>query len=88
MSQQDERIAAVQAASVALGDPADYFETTEVKGKAETAEGIVGAFGGTKPAEQRSTTSQVFARDLIAVAEWIAGGADDDTDDDDTEQED
>lgn len=75
MSQQDERIAAVQAASVALGDPADYFETHETTGKPETAEGIVGAFGGTKPAEQTSVTSQVFARDLLAVAEWIAAGS-------------
>lgn len=70
-----DRIAAVQAASVALGDPSDYFETTETKGKAETAEGIVGAFGGTKPAEQTVTTTQVFARDLIAVAEWIVAGS-------------
>lgn len=70
-----ERIAAVNAASDALGDPADFFESTETTGRAETAEGIVGAFGGTKPAEQRSTTTQVFARDLLAVAEWIAAGS-------------
>ena len=75
MSQEiAKRIAAVNAASDALGDPADFFETHETTGKPETAEGLAGAFGGTKPAGKTSTTTQVFARDLLAVAEWIAAG--------------
>ena len=77
MSQEiAKRIAAVNAASDALGDPADFFETHETTGKPETAEGLAGAFGKTNPSGTTSETRQVFARDLIAVAEWIVSAAD------------
>lgn len=75
MSTQAERATAISHASEALGDPADFFETHTVKGKPATAPGIAGAFGRTVEAEQEEKTSQVFARDLIAVAEWIVAGS-------------
>lgn len=75
MSTQAERATAISHASEALGDPADFFETHTVKGKPAQAPGIAGAFGRTVEAEQEERTSQVFARDLVAVADFIVSGS-------------
>lgn len=76
INEQDRREAAARAAAELLGDPEDYVAMSTIRGRQETAKGLAGALGASRPSGEEDHHWQTFSEHVLDVAGWIVGGED------------
>lgn len=67
------RVTALNHAAEVLGEPTKYRSTHTRKGEPQSANGIAGAIGATKPGDSSTLDSNDYADSLLTLARYITG---------------